>query len=65
VNDVGYVLHEDETTDISDGKGEFFGEEEEIVFAEGADFDEVCVFVVGDVGLVVGSDEFFWRISPS
>mmetsp|Transcript_21385 Transcript_21385/g.38308 ORF Transcript_21385/g.38308 Transcript_21385/m.38308 type:complete len:306 (+) Transcript_21385:1054-1971(+) len=52
---IANVLDEDETCNVSNVSGEFFGEEEEIVLAEGAYFDEVGEFVVGDVGFVVGA----------
>lgn len=40
----------------------FLGQKQQIVLAEGAKFDKVGEFVVGDIGFIVRADEFFWRI---
>lgn len=62
VDNVGDVLHHDQTGYIAKISRRLGGEVEQIVLTKGADLDVVGVLEIGYVGLVIGANEFLGHL---
>ena len=62
VNNVGNVLHHDQTGYIAKISRRLGGEVEQIVLTKGADLDVVGVLEIGYVGLVIGANELLGHL---